>query len=114
VSTLDEWADAACRELGLDPASLDVKVVLDLARDVAHGVARPAAPLTAYLLGVAVGQGRPLAGSAARISQLAAQWAPAGSAFRDGAVRDGATRDGATRDGAAGDSAAGDRPAPRD
>jgi hypothetical protein len=109
VSTLDEWADAACRELGLDPASLDVKVVLDLARDVAHGVARPAAPLTAYLLGVAVGQGRPLAGSAARISQLAAQWAPAGSAFRDGAVRDGATGD-----GAAGDSAAGDRPAPRD
>ena len=76
-----------------------MKVVLDLARDVAHGVARPAAPLTAYLLGVAVGQGRPLAGSAARISQLAAQWATAGSAVRDGA---------------AGDSAASDRPAPRD
>ena len=54
-----------------------------MARDVAHGVARPAAPLTAYLLGVAVGQGRPLAGSAARISQLAAQWAPA-----DGAVHE--------------------------
>jgi hypothetical protein len=78
VSTLDEWAAAACRELGLDPAALDAKLVLDLARDVAHGVARPAAPLTAYLLGVAVGQGRPLAGSAARISQLAAEWAPAG------------------------------------
>jgi hypothetical protein len=80
VSTLDEWAEVACRELGLDPAFLDAKLVLDLARDVAHGVARPAAPLTAYLLGVAVGQGRPLAGSAARISQLAAQWAPADSA----------------------------------
>lgn len=78
MSTLDEWAAAACRELGLDPAALDTKLVLDLARDVAHGVARPAAPLTAYLLGVAVGQGRPLAGSAARISQLAAEWAPAG------------------------------------
>jgi len=111
VSTLDEWADAACRELGLDPASLDVKVVLDLARDVAHGVARPAAPLTAYLLGVAVGQGRPLAGSAARISQLAAQWAPAGSAARDGATGDGATGDGATGDGATGDRATGDRAA---
>ena len=61
MNTLDEWAETACRELGLDPASLDVKLVLDLARDVAHGVARPAAPLTAYLLGVAVGQGRPLA-----------------------------------------------------
>jgi hypothetical protein len=49
--------------------------VLDVARDVAHGVARPAAPLTAYLLGVAVGQGRPLAETAARVNQLAARWA---------------------------------------
>ena len=79
------------RELGLDPAALDAKLVLDLARDVAHGVARPAAPLTAYLLGVAVGQGRPLAGSAARISELAAQWAaapPAGTRPRGGRPRD--------------------------
>ena len=77
MSTLDDWAEAACRELGLDPAALDAKLVLDLARDVAHGVARPAAPLTAYLLGVAVG-GRPLAGSAART----ASWP------RDGPGRD--------------------------
>ena len=74
MNTLDEWAETACRELGLDPASLDVKLVLDLARDVAHGVARPAAPLTAYLLGVAVGQGPPVA-SAARI----ASWRRGGS-----------------------------------
>ena len=57
MNTLDEWAAAVCAELGLDPAALDLRLVLDLARDVAHGVARPAAPLTAYLLGVAVGQG---------------------------------------------------------
>ncbi len=77
MNTLDEWAAAVCRELGLDPAALDPRLVLDLARDVAHGVARPAAPLTAYLLGVAVGQGRAPAESAARISQLAARWVPA-------------------------------------
>lgn len=77
MNTLDEWAAAVCAELGLDPAALDPRLVLDLARDVAHGVARPAAPLTAYLLGVAVGQGRVPAESAARISQLAAHWAPA-------------------------------------
>jgi hypothetical protein len=77
VNTLDEWAAAVCAELGLDPAALDPRLVLDLARDVAHGVARPAAPLTAYLLGVAVGQGRVPAESAARISQLAARWTPA-------------------------------------
>jgi hypothetical protein len=83
VSTLDEWAAAVCAELGLDPAAVDLRLVLDLARDVAHGVARPAAPLTAYLLGLAVGQGRPPAESAARISQLATQWAPAEAAPSD-------------------------------
>ena len=83
MNTLEEWAAAVCAELGLDPAALDSRLVLDLARDVAHGVARPAAPLTAYLLGVAVGQGRPPAESAARISQLAAQWARAEPASSD-------------------------------
>jgi hypothetical protein len=58
----------------VDPAAVDTKLVLDLARDVAHGVDRPAAPLTAYLLGVAVGQGQQAGPAAARISQLAAQW----------------------------------------
>jgi hypothetical protein len=62
-----------------------VAAVLDLARDVAHGVARPAAPLTAYLVGVAVGQGRPLPETAARVSQLAAQWA-AGTSTGPGAA----------------------------
>ena len=30
--------------------------MLDLARDAAHGVARPAAPLTTFLVGLAAGQ----------------------------------------------------------
>jgi hypothetical protein len=55
--TLDEWTTSVCAELGLDPTLVDRDMVLDLARDVAHGVARPAAPLTAYLLGLAVGRG---------------------------------------------------------
>lgn len=74
MSTLDEWTSRACAELGLDPATVDVRAVLDLARDVAHGVARPAAPLTAYLVGVAAGQGQPLAATCARLSELAAAW----------------------------------------
>jgi hypothetical protein len=57
MTTLDEWTAQVCRELAIDPAALDTDAVLDLARDVAHGVARPAAPLTAFLLGVAVGRG---------------------------------------------------------
>ena len=48
--------------------------MLDLTRDVAHGVARPAAPLTAYLVGVAVGRGLTLPDAAGRVSALAAGW----------------------------------------
>ena len=74
MNTLQEWAAAVGADLGLDPATMDTRVVLDLARDVAHGVARPAAPLTAYLVGVAVGQGLSLPEAAGRISALAARW----------------------------------------
>ncbi len=49
-------------------------LVLDLARDVAHGVMRPAAPLTAYLLGMAVGRGADPAQAAATITALAESW----------------------------------------
>jgi len=55
--TLQEWTAVVCRDLGiegLDQAHAQ-QVVLDLARDVAHGVARPAAPVTAFLLGLAAG-----------------------------------------------------------
>jgi len=74
MNTLDAWTEAACAELGIDPAAADTRTVLDLAREVAHGVARPAAPLTAYLLGIAVGRGVPVDGAARRLRGLAARW----------------------------------------
>jgi hypothetical protein len=74
MNTLQEWAAVVCADLGLDAAFADSGTVLDLARDVAHGVARPAAPLTAYLVGVAVGRGLPLPEAAGRIAALAAGW----------------------------------------
>ncbi len=49
MGTLDDWTEALCAELGLDPAEATQKTVLDLARVVAHTVDRPAAPLTALL-----------------------------------------------------------------
>ncbi|MGH3751051.1 MAG: DUF6457 domain-containing protein, partial [Micromonosporaceae bacterium] len=54
---LTDWADTVRQALDLDPdlAKVDEKLILDVARDAAHGVARPAAPLTTYLLGIAVG-----------------------------------------------------------
>jgi hypothetical protein len=48
--------------------------VLDLARDVAHQIERPAAPLTAFLLGLAVGQGQQLDAAAGQLRALAARW----------------------------------------
>ena len=57
---LDDYARRAAAELGVAIQDGDVAVLLDLARDAAHGVARPAAPLTTYLAGLAVGSGRSL------------------------------------------------------
>jgi hypothetical protein len=75
---LDEWTAAACAELGLDPGEAHTAAVLDLAREVAHNVLRPGAPVTAYLLGVAVGRGADPAEAAARLTELARRSAPAG------------------------------------
>ncbi len=68
MPTLDEWTAQVCTALRLDPDLVDRTLVLDLARDVAHGVARPAAPLTAYLFGLAVGRGMTPTEAAAAIT----------------------------------------------
>ena len=73
MGELDSWVSAVCDELGLDPG-VAPDAVLDVARDVAHGVARPAAPLTTFLLGRAVEAGVPLDEAAERISRLASSW----------------------------------------
>ena len=72
-NTLDAWTDVVCRELGITQP-IDRTAILDVTKDVAHGVARPAAPLTAYLLGVAVGAGRDPAEVAERVARLARAW----------------------------------------
>jgi hypothetical protein len=71
---LDEWIEATCAELGVDPRDVHRDLILDMARDVAHGVARPAAPLTAYIIGLAVGTGTPVRDAAARITEMAEGW----------------------------------------
>jgi hypothetical protein len=75
MSTLDEWTAALCAELGIEPTEDSVRTVLDLARVVAHAVDRPAAPVTAYFLGMAVGRGATMAEATGKVSQLAEQWA---------------------------------------
>ena len=70
MTVLDDWVTAVCAELDLDPAGVPVPTVLDVARDVAHQVVRPGAPVTAYLLGLAVGRGADPAEVAAAIRAI--------------------------------------------
>jgi hypothetical protein len=72
--TLDEWVATVSQELGLGP--IDTKDVLALARDVAHGVARPAAPLTCLLVGLAAGSADDLDAVMGRVRRLIPEAAP--------------------------------------
>ncbi|MEV7616754.1 NTP transferase domain-containing protein [Streptomyces sp. NPDC089799] len=81
-NVLDEWITAVKNELGID-VDVDTKTLLDLARDAAHGVARPAAPLTTFLIGYAAAQAAAGGGDPAeavsrasrQASALALRWA---------------------------------------
>ena len=66
---LEEWVAEASAALGVTD-QVAVTLLLDLARDVAHGVARPAAPVTTYLLGLAVARGADPVAAAATLRGL--------------------------------------------
>ena len=74
---LDDWTTALARELGVE-LPVDVPALLDVARDAAHNVARPAAPVTTFLVGYAAAQrgGGPEAVAAAcrQAGELALRW----------------------------------------
>lgn len=55
IQSAHEWLEEAARLLGLDPqeATALTRELLDLTKDVAHNRSRPAAPLTAFLVGLA-------------------------------------------------------------
>ncbi|WP_338671388.1 NTP transferase domain-containing protein [Streptomyces sp. SCSIO 30461] len=76
---LDEWINAVKAELGIE-IDVDTGVLLDLARDAAHGVARPAAPLTTFLVGYAAAKSagpdaEAVAAAARKAAALAERWA---------------------------------------
>jgi hypothetical protein len=77
-NVLDEWMSAVKSELGIE-LDVDTGVLLDLARDAAHNVARPAAPLTTFLVGYVAGRagGSPeeVAVAARKAAALALGWA---------------------------------------
>ena len=79
---LEQWVAELAEALGLpELAGLDLGLILDLARDAAHGVARPAAPLTTFLVGFAAGR---TGASSAELRQLAELASQRALAARDG------------------------------
>ncbi|MEU8679833.1 NTP transferase domain-containing protein [Streptomyces sp. NPDC048611] len=89
-SVLDEWITAVKAELGIE-LDVDTAGLLDLARDAAHGVARPAAPLTTFLIGYAAGrQDRDVKELADRAAALAHRWAAEAQAASDAGGATGA------------------------
>jgi hypothetical protein len=82
VNVLEEWLTECSTRLGLDEGTGAAyrDLVLELARDVAHGVARPAAPVTTFLLGLAAGSA---GGSAADVQRLAVELSVAAVAWAD-------------------------------
>jgi Domain of unknown function (DUF6457) len=73
--TLPEWSSELSRELGVE-LELDIKAILDVARDAAHRIERPAAPVTTFLVGYAAalrgGSAEDIAACVAVASRLAA------------------------------------------
>lgn len=67
------WINAVCAELNL-PTDVNVDAILDVAREAAHKVERPAAPVTTFLLGMVVAGGMDVNEAAAKIQVLAATW----------------------------------------
>ncbi|MEU4267920.1 DUF6457 domain-containing protein [Streptomyces sp. NPDC026092] len=90
-NVLDEWITAVKAELGIE-IDVDTGVLLDLARDAAHGVARPAAPLTTFLVGYAAAKAaaegadgpEAVAEASRKAAALANRWAAEAERDTDG------------------------------
>ena len=83
---LDAWLRALSAEIGTTDVDLSndaIHTLLDLARDSAHEVERVAAPLTTFLVGVAVGRGEQLGSVAARATALALKQTETGTAEQE-------------------------------
>jgi hypothetical protein len=75
---IDDWVAELCAALDVSPESVDVPALLDLAKDAAHQVERPAAPVTTYIVGLAAGRAgadhAAIADLTRRAVALARQW----------------------------------------
>ena len=65
MTDTNTWIAETAIAIGVDPDLVDVNALLGLARDVAHGVERKAAPLSTFVVGYAAGA------SGADVAQIA-------------------------------------------
>ncbi len=70
---MKDWIEAVKKELDLE-FDCDVDMILDVARDAAHTIERPAAPVTTFLLGMAIANGATQREAAAKVFELAKNW----------------------------------------
>lgn len=70
--TLHEWLAQVTDALELGDVDAPIDALLDVSRDVAHGVTRPAVPVTMFLLGYAAGQRGSTADVQADVDRLTA------------------------------------------
>jgi hypothetical protein len=75
---MDEWITQLCDALDVPIEDVDTNAVLNLARDAAHNVDRPAAPVTTYIVGYAAAQrgggAKAVGDVTARAAELARDW----------------------------------------
>ena len=77
VAKMDAWLGRVSDALGLDPLLVDAHKwdLLDLIRAISKGPTKPGAPLSTFLIGVAVGQGIDTDDAIDRVSRLVEWWA---------------------------------------
>jgi hypothetical protein len=77
---LDDWAAALRARFGLDDDDVPIGPILDLAGVVAHSVARPAAPVSAFVAGLVAGRAggsrTEVEATLAQLAELAKGWSP--------------------------------------
>lgn len=71
-ATVDAWIARVCADLEL-PIPEDYNELLEIARICAHEVARPTAPITTYLAGLAAARGMDPGQVRARVAALASE-----------------------------------------
>ena len=83
MERLADWTESAGAKLGVSVDEAGTAAILELARDVRHAVANPAAIVAVYLLGLAVGRGADPREAAAQLADLTNAWSGTTCDWRD-------------------------------